>query len=201
VNQNRNSGFTLIEMVISLTLLSFIIVIGYQGLTFSVKQWRNGHNSMLFQYDYHQAVSWIRHKVGASENVKKALGSDYVHFFTGNRDSVEFVARYNRTRRGGLYVNKIIFNENDKNIYVTYYLFHPDIKYQAKEVVSEQVALLSNVKSTRFSYYGKKKGKLARWYGSWKDADSLPQLLKVDIETATGERYQSTIHVATSNNA
>jgi hypothetical protein len=146
-------------------------------------------------------VSWIRNKIGASENITKPLGNGYVYFFSGNRDSVEFVARYNRTRRGGLYVNKIIFNKNDKNIYVSYYLHHPDVEYKTKNAVPGQVTLLSNVKSTRFLYYGRKRGsKSARWHNSWKDADSLPQLLKVDIENDAGEHYQSTIHVVTSDN-
>ena len=188
-------------MMVSLTLLSFITVIGYQGLMFSVNQWQNGNDKMLFQYDYNQAVSWIRNKIGASEIVKMPGGSDYAYFFTGKTNSIEFVARYNRTRRGGLYVNKITFDENDKNIYVSYYLHHPDIKATSKKSVSEQVALLSNVKSIKFSYYGTRNGKIARWHNNWGDADSFPQLVKLTIENDEGELYQSTIHVVTSNNA
>lgn len=201
MNQKRTDGFTLIEMVISLTLLSFITVIGYQGLMFSVKQWQHGSDKMMFQYDYYQAVSWIRNKIGAAENVLVPNGNDYSYLFTGNSGSVEFVTRYDRARRGGLYVNKIIFNENDKNIYVTYYLHHPDIESQSENTASEQVALLSNVKSIRFTYYGRKPGSRARWHNSWGNANSLPQLVRVDIESESGKHFQSTIHVVTSNNA
>jgi len=201
VNQKRTSGFTLIEMVISLTLLSFITVIGYQGLMFSVKQWQQGDDKMALHYDYYQTISWIRNKIGAAVIVQTPGGNDYNYFFTGNRGSVEFVARYNRTRRGGLYVNKIIFDKDDNSIQVSYYLHHPDIKNESKATLSERITLLSNVKSIRFSYYGRKTGRTALWHNDWKNANSLPRLVKVDIENEAGEHFESTIHIATSNNA
>ena len=188
-------------MMISLTLLSFITVIGYQGLMFSVKQWQHGGDKMTLQYDYYQTMSWIRNKIGAAVIVQTPSGNDYNYLFNGDRGSVEFVARYNRTRRGGLYVNKIFFDEDDKSIYVSYYLHHPDIKFKTENFVPEQITLLSNVKSIKFSYYGRKIGSVARWHNNWKNANSLPQLIKVDIEDEVGELFESTIHIATSNNA
>jgi general secretion pathway protein J len=201
MKHNHTKGFTLVEMMISLTLLSMITVIGYQGLQFSARQWQRGNDSMRFQYDYFQAVSWIRNKIGASENVMMPGSSDYSYFFTGSSDSVEFVARFNRTRRGGLYVNKIFHHENDNKIYVSYYLHHPGINGKAINALPEQVALLSNVKSIRFSYYGRKQGRNAYWHDNWGDLNSIPRLIRVDIENDTGEHYQSTIQVLTSNNA
>lgn len=201
MNLNRTHGFTLVEMMISLTLLSMITIIGYQGLQFSIKQWQRGNDSMLFQYDYFQAVSWIRNKIGASENVLMPGSSDYSYFFTGSSDSVEFVARYNRTRRGGLYVNKIFYDKSDNSIHVSYYLHHPGISLKAKNALPEQVTLLSNVRSIRFSYYGRKQGRRAHWHDSWGDLNSIPRLVRVDIENDTGEHFQSTIQVLTSNNA
>jgi len=188
-------------MMISLTLLSLITVIGYQGLMFSLKQWQHGDDKMALQYDSYQTMSWMRNKIGAAVIVLTPRGNDYNYLFTGNRGSVEFVARYNRARRGGLYVNKIIFDKDDKSIQVSYYLHHPDIKYENKATVSERITLLSNVKSIRFSYYGRKTGRTALWHNDWKNANSLPLLVKVDIENQAGEHFESTIHIATSNNA
>ena len=180
-------------------LLSFITVIGYQGLMFSAKQWQYGHDKMLFQYDYHQAVSWIREKVGSSEKVSDPASTNYAYLFNGQKRSVEFVTRYNRTRQGGLYVNKVEYNEEDGNINVIYYLYHPDINIDAASQL-QWVSLLSSVKSVEFSYYGRKKGAAARWYGEWFELNSLPQLLKLDITNDDGEHYRATIHLVTANN-
>lgn len=181
-------------------LLSFITVIGYQGLMFSAKQWRYGHEKMLFQYDYHQAVSWMREKIGSSEKVSSPTSSNYAYLFNGRKQSIEFVARYNRTRKGGLYVNRIEYNEEDENLNVFYYLYHPDINIEVTDQ-PEWVSLLTGIKLVEFSYYGRKDGSAARWHDDWLELNSLPQLLKMDITNDDGERYRSTIHLVTSNNA
>ena len=200
MNRKITQGFTLIEMIVSLVLLSFITIIGYQGLMFGVNQWRIGHDKMLFQYDYHQAVSWIRNKTAVSEKVKKPGGNDFSYFFTGEKHSVEFVTRYSRARKGGLYVSKIVYDAEYKSIDVIYYLHHPDMKNAIENNLSEKTTLLSNVSAIEFSYYGKKGGAKAKWHTHWKDDNSLPQLLKLDIESGSGSHYQSTIYMATSNN-
>ena len=116
-------------------------------------------------------------------------------------DSVKFVGRYDRTRRGGLYVSKVFIDANDHSIYVSYYLHHPDIASGIDGDAPERVALLANVAAIRFSYYGRKHGsKKKAWHDSWRDQNSLPQLLKLELETVDGVNRQSFISVLTSNN-
>ena len=197
----KAGGFTLIETVISLTLLSFITIIGYQGLVFGMNQWRNGHDKMQHQYDFHQALGWMRDKLGSAEKVNRIDRDDRVYLFEGMRNSVEFVGRYDRTRRGGLYVSKVFFDERDHSIYGSYYLHHPDITPGIDSDAPERVALLANVAAVRFSYYGRKLGtKKKGWHDSWHNQDSLPQLLKLEIETVDGVNRESLISVLTSNN-
>jgi len=201
VNRNSITGFTLIETVISLMLLSFITLVGYQGLVFGLQQWRNGHEKMQFQHDYHQAIVWVRNKLGTSEKVLSPREKKRSYLFTGTVDSVEFVARYDRTRRGGLYVSKVYYDTSDESIYVSYYLHHPDIETDFEDGSSDRVVLLADVVSIRFSYFGRKLGDgSARWHDDWRKANSLPQLLTLDIETVDGVNLRSTITMLTSNN-
>ena len=197
----KNAGFTLIETVISLTLLSFITIIGYQGLVFGMNQWRNGHDKMQQQYDYHQALGWVRDKLGSAEKVTRIGSDDQVYLFEGRQNSVKFVGRYDRTRRGGLYVNELSFDKRDHSIYVSYYLHHPDTARDIDSDAPERVALLANVAAIRLSYYGRKLGaKKKGWHDGWHNQNSLPQLLKLEIETVDGVTRQSLISVLTSNN-
>lgn len=201
MKRNSASGFTLIETVISLTLLSFITIIGYEGLIFGMNQWRSGHDSMQHQYDYHQALGWMRDKLGSAEKVIRIGGDDRAYLFNGTAQGVEFVARYDRTRRGGLYVSRIYLEQSDHSLSVSYYLHHPDVVKNLENVVPQRVALLADVASVRFTYYGRQPdtGKKA-WHDSWPDQNSLPQLLKLNIETVDGVTYESLLSVLTSNN-
>lgn len=193
-------GFTLIEMIISMVLLSFITLIGYQGLFYSANHWQKGHDKMLFQYDFHQAVSWIRHKAGVAEKIRHPTAGTSAYFFNGERQSIEFVARYSRTRKGGLYVNKVNFDAEAQVIEVAYYLYHPDNLSISENSVIDRVTLLPDVNSVTFSYYGRDTDGQLGWHESWVNKNTLPQLLRLDIVSSGGQSYQSTIHIKTSNN-
>ena len=183
-----------------MVLLSFITIIGYQGIFYSANQWQKGHNKMLFQYDHHQAVGWIRQKVSVAEKVKSPSKNTFAYYFDGEPQSIEFVARYSRTRKGGLYVNRINFDPVAQQIDVAYYLYHPDNRAITQDSVIDKVTLLPNVKLIAFSYYGRNNSGELGWYDSWIDKNSLPQLLRLDIVSTDGQSYRSTIHIKTSNN-
>lgn len=198
---NRSKGFTLVEMTVSLVLLSFITIIGYQGLIFGINQWLRGSDKISFQYECYQAMSWMRDKISSSEIVKDINTTNNNYLFTGKADSVSFVARYNRSSHGGLYINKIKLSENKENIYVSYRLHHPAVMYRGGDDTYEKVELLSGVSSIQFSYYGKRKERIPQWYPSWESEESLPRLVRVKIENAAGEQFESIIHIETSNSA
>lgn len=194
-------GFTLVEMTVSMMLLSFITIIGYQALMFGLTQWQQGNDRMSFQYNYFQAVSWIRHKLGSSEKVQDPRSNKNSYIFNGDAHSIQFVARYSRTRKGGLYVNKILYNEAERNITVNYYLHHPDNRTTLNTENSQGVELLGRVNSLTFSYFGNKLGEKAKWHDQWKDSTSLPQLVRIQIQHESGQLYESTIHISSSNNS
>jgi general secretion pathway protein J len=201
MNRRNATGFTLIETVIAMMLLSFITVIGYQGLIFGVDHWRKGHDRMQFQYDYHQAIGWMRNKLGSAEKTFPFGGDGKSYLFDGDSRAVEFVARFDRTRRAGLYVSRVFLDERDQSLYVSYYLHHPDLKRDPEQRVPERVKLLPNVAKLRISYYGRHMtSKKKRWNDSWRNQNSLPQLLKLEIKTVDGVNLESLISVLTSNN-
>ena len=127
MRRRQQDGFTLIETVISLVLLSFIAMIGYQGLIFAMEQWQKGHERLEFRQAYQQAMSWVRHSFGSAERVVYRNGSRHHYRFDGTLQSVEFVARFDRARRGGLYVTRLFHDPADNSLRVSYYLYHPEV--------------------------------------------------------------------------
>jgi len=193
-------GFTLIETVISLVLLSFIAIIGYQGLAFGVKHWRIGHDQMRHHYDFHQAIGWMRDKLGTASKVRSRVGKGRFYLFDGTPQSVEFVARFDRTRRSGLYVSKVYFDANANAMYVSYYLHHPDVTRNPENIVPERVVLLADVETVRISYYGTRRGsRKTAWHENWREQTSLPKLIKLEIESVDGVKHRSLLSMLTSN--
>ncbi|MDH3450414.1 MAG: prepilin-type N-terminal cleavage/methylation domain-containing protein [Gammaproteobacteria bacterium] len=201
MNRNTAAGFTLIETIIALVLLSFVMVIGYQGLVFGVEQWHKGEERLESQYDYHQAVGWMRARLGSAEKAIAFGGDAKSYLFEGKTGEVEFVARFERARRPGLYVTRVYLDERDHSLYVAYYLHHPDVARNLEQLEPERVKLLPGVASLRISYYGRRSGQRKKeWHPGWRNQASLPQLLKLEIETVDGVKHESYISVLTSNN-
>jgi prepilin-type N-terminal cleavage/methylation domain-containing protein len=199
MRRQTHSGFTLIETVISLVLLSFIALIGYQGLAFGMEQWRKGHEKLEFGYAYQQAVGWARNSLGAAEKVVDPRVTRRHYLFDGGASSVEFVTRFDRARRGGLYVTRLFHDAADNSLQVSYYLYHPEINPEKAGIEPARVTILGDVASLKISYYGKAKGKRSvRWHADWREDFKLPQLIRLDLETVDGIKHQSIVSVLTS---
>ena len=193
------SGFTLIETVISLVLLSFIALIGYQGLAFGMEQWRKGHERLEFGYAYQQAVGWLRNSLGAAEKVADRRVRQTQLLFDGDARGVEFVTRFERARRGGLYVTRLFHDAADNSLQVSYTLYHPEIDLEESGIEPDRVTVLADIASLTISYYGKAKGERSlRWHADWRKNQELPRLIRLDLETVDGIKHQSIVSVLTS---
>jgi prepilin-type N-terminal cleavage/methylation domain-containing protein len=200
MRRRPDSGFTLIETVISLVLLSFIALIGYQGLAFGMEQWRKGHQKLEFGYAYQQAMGWVRNSLGTAEKVAEQRVSRNHYLFDGGARSVEFVTRFDRARRGGLYVTRLFHDADDHSLQVSYYLYHPEIDPDKTGIEPDRVTILEDVASLKISYYGKAGSKRsASWHADWRKNFKLPRLIRLDLETVDGIKYQSIVSVLTSS--
>jgi prepilin-type N-terminal cleavage/methylation domain-containing protein len=200
MRRQTHSGFTLIETVISLVLLSFITLIGYQGLAFGMEQWRKGHQRLEFGYAYQQAIGWARNSLGAAEKVADRRVSRRHYLFDGGAHGVEFVTRFDRARRGGLYVTRLYHDAVDSSLRVSYYLYHPEIDPQKTGIEPGRVTILKDVAALKISYYGKARGeKSLRWHADWREYLKLPRLIRLDLETVDGIKHQSIVSVLTSS--
>jgi prepilin-type N-terminal cleavage/methylation domain-containing protein len=199
MRRRSHSGFTLIETVISLVLLSFIALIGYQGLAFGMEQWRKGHEKLESGYAYQQAISWVRNSLGVAEKVVNQRASQQAYRFDGGANAVEFVTRFDRVRRGGLYVTRLFHDAADNSLRVSYYLYHPEIDPQQAGFEPDSVTILEDVAALKISYYGKAKAeKSLRWHADWRKNLKLPRLIRLDLKTVDGIKHQSIVSVLTS---
>ena len=199
MQRRTHSGFTLIETVISLVLLSFIALIGYQGLVFGMEQWRKGHERLESGYAYQQAIGWVRNAVGAAERIIDRRVTEQIYRFDGGASAVEFVTRFERARRGGLYVTRLYHDAVDSSLRVSYYLHHPEVDPRQAGIEPDSVILLKDVAALTISYYGMAKTeKSLRWHADWRRHLKLPRLIRLDVETVDGIKHQSIVSVLTS---
>jgi general secretion pathway protein J len=90
----------------------------------------------------------------------------------------------------GLYVFVIgIRDEQARNdLVLRWRVYRPDAP-ERDVMTGDPIILLSNVAGINFAYFGRKRDQAEPdWHAEWDDVDSLPELLRLEVEFRDGDR-------------
>lgn len=175
-------GFTLVELLVTLTLLSLLLVLLFGGLRFGVRAWDGAQAHGEGADEMRVVQNLLRHEI--EQAYPSADMTDPLHpavNFTGDENSVTFLApapdaagsigrswiTLNAARDGG---------ERQLAIRAV-----PELAGAGNSGWSS--AILRHVAAVRFSYFGD-----GRWTGVWRKARAMPHLVRVHVEFAAGDR-------------
>ncbi|MEN8170808.1 MAG: prepilin-type N-terminal cleavage/methylation domain-containing protein [Pseudomonadota bacterium] len=194
-------GFTLVELLIAISLLGLISVVTYSAIwtasrSLKTVQQRTEVNDELrvTQEFLRQSLSQARGVMAANEGLMKVV-------FFGKKNTLSFVAPapLQRGNAGGLYYYRFDLSGGDgkaRSLRLSYrqYLvgmeFDLGLQPQGESLLMENVAVLS------FSYYGSDEpGADGEWMAEWPRIDSLPQLVRITLKNANSDEA-STLTVA-----
>jgi len=183
----RSQGFTLVEIMVAMVLLSMILLLLFSSLFTATKYWKMGEN-IIEKNDEVRLVSYfIRKQITQTvpllwiENGKRKL------LFRGMPDELSFTSTLPSHRGGGgihSLTLKVIQTTDNNQLGMVYSLLNPDtIPFTDTFDEDEQfVTLASDIDSINFSYYGKeKKNEESRWFELWENNEYLPQLVRIKI--------------------
>lgn len=80
----RNSGFTLVELIVASTLMALVLGGVYVTFSTAVRSWRSGEAN-------YQTYEDARRALGLLDRELHGIPSDAIHLVTGTRTSLEFV--------------------------------------------------------------------------------------------------------------
>ncbi len=144
---SSQKGFTLLELVVSITLLSIILVTLSGGFNLSIKLWEAGGQKIENHYGVTEAVNLISKQLKTAKKVMAVgkAGEEMLLAFDGDEISVSFVTPYPRVHdageTGGLFLQKIFYERDGAVLYFEESVFNPllALEEQAGErfVISE----------------------------------------------------------------
>jgi len=205
----KSQGFTLIEVLISMTLLSMMMVLLFGSLKICADSWEKGEQkitdvnklAVVFNF-FHQHLSLAQPLWNDFTNEEKTYS------FQGKAHSLQFVSAMPASAgRTGLQLFSVNLqsNDNDKFINVTLTPFIPLV--DGASWLKEDEILINNVSDFTLSYFGAENGVgLDSWQDEWLLKNNLPKLVKINITTDNGISYPEIIIElkvmgATSNNS
>jgi general secretion pathway protein J len=183
--RKTSQGFTLIEVLIAMTLLSLMVVLLFSSMKICADSWQKGEDKIAKVNDVAIVYQFFQHHL----TVAKPLWNDFsgeekIFAFQGEAQSLKFVSSFPASaKKSGLqlFSLKLINDGDEKVIQVSITPFFPVA--EGEEWRQEEVDLLRHVRSFSLSYFGSDDPQTEGiWQDEWLNKESQPRLVKVKIE-------------------
>ncbi len=190
IRRISQSGFTLLELLVAMSLLGLIFAALAGSLRFGTEAWRVGSERLAGSEDLQLVHRTLRRQLASVLNapgmVEAARKSGS---FKGQPDRVSFVGTAPARSMGpGLFRLTLGLK--------------PDGQFQALSLIWQRIVfgtaegdrenaepLLRGVRNIRFSYFGNPDSiGEPRWVDDWQNTTALPRLVRIEIEFADRER-------------
>jgi len=193
----RQAGFTLLELLIAITLLGLILVLLFGGLRLGVRSWDAAQASVDTMNTVRAVEGFLRREMGRAYPYRWKSGAGQRMAFLGERDKLSFVAPLpSRIGAGGLYLMSVTVEDDGNGKHIVWKHLPVSVQMQDFSALEEVSGMalasteLRDVEEAWLSYFGQEKdGAEPRWMDRWEHASRLPQLIRVQVRLRGGEEW------------
>lgn len=189
MNRRHHRGFTLVEMMIALTLIGLAMTIAFAGLRFASRSWERSDQLVTDLEQVRTAFSVIRRQLVHAQPVRPDDSSRDVLFSGGSR-SLEFVAPppSQDGRMAGLYRYRLRFVESGdgRSLLLEYRPYRPGVDHGWRQA-DEPSVLIQTLADGRFSYFDENENSgRGEWQRQWAKSERLPRMVRLELKMPDG---------------
>ena len=178
-------GFTLIEVLIAMTLLSMMVVLLFGSLKICADSWEKGENKITDVNEVAVVYNFFHQHLAQAKPLWNDFSAEEKTFsFQGNARSLQFVSAFPASvGRSGLQLFSLDLQleNNDQFISVSLTPFFPLADGEAWS--KEDESLIRHVSDFSLAYFGSDDGvSVNSWRDEWLAKDILPRLVKISIK-------------------
>lgn len=185
---SRSAGFTLIEILVSISLLAMLLLIGYAAISTAVRSARSGEALIARTEELRTAQVFLRRQLaGALGQVYRADEGTATHYrFEGNRDEVVFVATMpGYLSRGGAHVQRLALVSERGQLQLEFN--HSQLNgFEDGDVIGDErdpVVLVDGIADAAFEFRTlEPDGQFGEWSSDWDTPQMLPQQVRLRME-------------------
>jgi general secretion pathway protein J len=202
-------GFTLVELLIALVLMSLIMVLLFSGLDLGRRSWHSAAEASTRQSDQRLAFDYLKRSLGGMFNELLDSEDGPEPLFYGGEKLLRWVGPTgSQAGLGGASLFRLeLLGENDeKLLLLKRWLYHPEVVEQEPEAGRDWRApleeawqpadqdvdsirysehlLLRELSDLELSYYGsQQRGLPDEWHSEWQERKKLPQLIRLVLHS------------------
>jgi general secretion pathway protein J len=189
----RTSGFTLVELLLAVTLLSMLMALTYGGLRAATRATDRGQQVLEESGRLRMAHQFVRKQInqavplGFSQEEEQAslVGQPPImEVFWGSANSIRFVGPMpGYLGFGGPQVQElsIVSGENGKQLVLTHALVQGFEEDRLND--RDPIVLIDRIDTARFEFLARdEEGEIAGWLSDWEETGILPVAIALEIE-------------------
>lgn len=183
IHIERQRGFSLIEMLISLTVVSMIMLLMASGLKLISSSWDRNVTRLESQDTYNRLAALFYRDVEGIRRIVERNRTGMFYNFSGNEATLSFVTREPAyPSKPGLYSVEYsrLKQLNDVSLIRRRRPYMGQQERNAAVSYRDKVTLLQGGYSYRFSYAELQKGRIV-WLKEWKQSDALPKMIRLSV--------------------
>ncbi|HOB61739.1 MAG TPA: prepilin-type N-terminal cleavage/methylation domain-containing protein [Candidatus Competibacteraceae bacterium] len=182
----RQAGFTLLELVVAITLMGLVLVMLYSGLRLGLNGWDSGERRAEITDRLRLAQEVLRRQLAQSMTVYRQANNEQrerIAVFSGEPNEIEFVApMLTQLGQGGLY--RVRVGAGNGRLWMRWRPYWPDDPDVGPE---RESILLEGVSGLEWGYFGSdrsnggEQSEPPRWRSEWTNPERRPSLVRLNL--------------------
>lgn len=182
----RAGGFTLVELLLAVTLMSMLLALAYGGLRAATRATDRGQDILEDSSRIRMAHQFVRKQLNQVSPLVFEQSEDGTErtVFIGEEQRIRFVAPMpGYLGFGGPQVQELAIVRGQSGLALV--LWHALLQDFEEDRLYERdpIPLLDHIEDARFSFLGlDEDGELSGWISTWDEPGTLPKSIALDIE-------------------
>lgn len=191
----RNSGFTLVELLLAMTLMSILLALTYSGLRAASRSADQGEKILAAGGELRASHQFVRKQLNQMLPLSfdQSESGDQVRVvFEGDANRIKYVAPMpGYLGSGGPQVQmmELVNGSQGKRLQISHALLQ---NYQDGDLeLRDPVTLLEQIQSASFEFLGRdEQGEITGWVSSWDTPEILPIAVRLAVTFEEGDQLE-----------
>ncbi|MEL6962025.1 MAG: prepilin-type N-terminal cleavage/methylation domain-containing protein [Pseudomonadota bacterium] len=190
----RSGGFTLMELLVAMTLLGMLMVVLFGSLRFGTRVWEATDRIRRDDGEAQAIRTFLRERLEQSLPLSLPLADGrYEIVFAGEETSLRMASSMPQSVGYGPYVMNFSLTaasgpDVSNELTFRWRLIDDEIGRRDNDV--QERVILDALDRIRFAYFGRKEGRdaIPQWHATWREQGELPDLIRVDVAFIRGDK-------------